>query len=719
MRLHPHSPRAVLFRTALLTILCFSQSLSVLADSVVVPNIAVTTDSAFGSGVLQAANYRHQSAYGSNHFPQDIGLLITELRYRPDYFYGRAFTTTVANIQFNLSTTTRNPESLNSTFANNIGGDETVVFSGALTFSSRFIGPANGPKEFDIVVPLTTPFLYNPAAGHLLVDMKNFSGAPNASLVSGLRLGNDNASRLGNSITASSSTPDSAVEAIQIVYIPTNQPPPPPPPPPRVLRGPYVQNATMTNIIVRWRTSSSTNSVVRFGLSDTGLVWAVTNLTLTSQHSIQLTNLAPGTRYFYTVGATETNLAGGSNFFFQTAPATTRPVRIWAMGDFGTTGIYGNGALGVRDAYYSFAGNRYTDVWLMLGDNAYPDGRDEEYQRAVFEVYQNIMRQTVAWSTIGNHETYASNALGHIAYYDIFDLPAQGEAGGVPSGTEKYYSFDYANIHFVCLDSEFSNQTADGPMATWLREDLMANSNLWVIAYWHSPPYTKGSHDSDNDFDTSGHLKNMREVFVPILESYGVDLVLCGHSHIYERSHLIHGHYGKSHTFNPSMLIDGGDGRPLGDGAYAKFGNPPDYAEGTVYIVAGSGGFATAQVGVHPVMYATMLQMGSLVLDVDGGRLEAKFLRNTGAIDDSFTILKEHGPVRPRIERIEVDGGMVTLEFTSVVGQQYRVEHATQLGPANWEPVSGILTANDLLTIWTDASSPTGNHFYRIEIVSP
>src|SRR5258705_11106301 len=86
-------------------------------------------------------------------------------------------TTTVANIQFNLSTTPRNPDGLSGTYAANVGADDTVVFSGPLSISSQFSGPTNGPRAFDIVVPLSTPFIYNPARGNLLGDIRKTSGS--------------------------------------------------------------------------------------------------------------------------------------------------------------------------------------------------------------------------------------------------------------------------------------------------------------------------------------------------------------------------------------------------------------------------------------------------------------------------------------------------------------------------------------------------------------
>ena len=695
-------------------LLCLAFATS--ADVVVAPNDLSTNDAVFGSGVLRAANYREQAVYAATHFPSDIGLVITELRFRPDYFYGTPFDTTIEGIQVNLSTATAGPDALSTTFANNVGPDDTVVFSGALACSSQFAGPLNGPKDFDIVIPLTTPFLYNPAAGNLLVEIRNFSGSLVASPLSGQALLTDGASRLGGDLSSPTGGPDTGAEALQVVYTPTNQPPVPPKPL-LLVRGPYLQDGTRTNIVVRWRTSQSTNGFVQFGLSDASLTWAITNSIWTNDHTVALTNLSPDTKYYYAIGADETNLAGGPVYFFVTAPATARPTRIWAMGDFGTTGRYGTGALAVRDAYYAFTSNRYTDVWLMLGDNAYDTGTDAEYQRGVFDVYQDMLRQTVAWSTIGNHETYASNALGHVAYYDIFTLPSQGEAGGIPSGTLHYYSFDYGNIHFVCLDSELSDQTDTGPMATWLREDLSSNTNEWLIAFWHSPPYTKGSHDSDSDTDTDGHLKNMREVFVPILESYGVDLVLSGHSHIYERSYLLHGHYGKSPTFQPgSMIVNAGSGRPNDTGAYLKLGDAGEVS-GTVYVVAGSGGFATFQSGRHPAMYAALLQIGSLVIDVNSNRLDAMFLRDTGAIEDSFTMIK--GPSPFKFATIRFTDGSVTLRLKTVAGKTYRLERATQLEAPDWTPVGDIFIATGTTTERTAAvPAGSGRQFYRAVLVS-
>ncbi len=97
-------------------------------------------------------------------------------------------------------------------------------------------------------------------------------------------------------------------------------------------------------------------------------------------------------------------------------------------------------------------------------------------------------------------------------------------------------------------------------MLTWLELDLASTSQDWIIANWHHPPYSKGSHDSDVDSEQVA----MRENALPVLESHGVDLVLTGHSHAYERSMLIDGHNGLSDTFGPQFAVDGWPDRRVG-----------------------------------------------------------------------------------------------------------------------------------------------------------
>jgi hypothetical protein len=137
----------------------------------------------------------------------------------------------------------------------------------------------------------------------------------------------------------------------------------------------------------------------------------------------------------------------------------------------------------------------------------------------VFDTYPEQLRNTVLWPALGNHDGASADSSTQTGpYYDNFALPRLAEAGGLASGTEAYYSFDYANLHFVCLDSHESDRSPGGAMLTWLEDDLAATTADWVVAYWHHPPYSKGSHDSDAE----ARLVEMRENVLPILESAGV-----------------------------------------------------------------------------------------------------------------------------------------------------------------------------------------------------
>ena len=404
-----------------------------------------------------------------------------------------------------------------------------------------------------------------------------------------------------------------------------------------VIRGPYLQQGTDSSMIIKWRTDSATDSTVRYGLSAGNLTQTVNNPVSATEHEVLITGLSQDTVYYYSVGTSGGPLAGDNTYFFKTSPipGTAAPTRLWIVGDSGTANA---NARAVRDAYKNrYPGAERAELMLMLGDNAYESGTDSEYQAAVFDTYPEILRQTPVWSALGNHDGFTADSATQTGpYYDIFTFPAFGEVGGVSSGTEAYYSFDYANIHFVVLDSYETDRSTNGAMLTWLSNDLAANNKEWLIAFWHHPPYSKGSHDSD----TEGNLIDMRVNALPILESYGVDLVLSGHSHSYERSFLIDGHYGNSNSFSAANLLDGGDGRPTGDGAYSKPNIVASPNQGAVYAVAGASGKISGGPLDHEAMYISLNQLGSMVVDIDGNQLNAEYLNSTEQVTDWFTINK-------------------------------------------------------------------------------
>ncbi len=419
-----------------------------------------------------------------------------------------------------------------------------------------------------------------------------------------------------------------------------------------VTRGPYLQRGHPNGAVVRWRVNFARAGRVSYGPAPNDLSSFVDG-PVGTEHEIAITGLSPATRYYYSVGSPGEPLAGGdADHFFRTSPVpgTKKETRIWVVGDSGEAN---RAARDVRDDYLAFTGDVETDAWLMLGDNAYNVGSDAEYQAAVFDTYPTVLRNTLLWPTFGNHDAGSANSSAQSGvYFDVFTLPKQAEAGGMSSGTEAYYSFDYANIHFIVLDSQGSDRSPTGAMLIWAAADLASTLQDWVIAYWHHPAYTKGSHDSDSPFDSGGRMVDMRKNALPILEAGGVDLILTGHSHVFERSMLLDGHYGHSSTFSSGThAVDDGDGCICsgvcpscvngGDGPYTKAMVGAGANGGTVHATVGSSSKATGSLPLnHPAMVISLREIGAMVIDVKSARLDATWIQRGGTIVDSFTILK-------------------------------------------------------------------------------
>jgi hypothetical protein len=385
---------------------------------------------------------------------------------------------------------------------------------------------------------------------------------------------------------------------------------------------------------------STTNNSLFVTATNNALVLSSTN-TLQKLTSTDGPAGKGSVKNYIVAGARPGYSGADTSTYFITPPliGAQRPIHIWVVGDPGTRKTEQKR---VRDAYYNFRRDQPPDVWLMLGDNAYTSGTDVEYQGSIFDMYPTMLRRCVLWPTLGNHDAGSANSGTQSGvYFDIFTLPAQGQAGGVMSGTEAYYSFDYANVHIICLDSADSDRSTNGPMWRWLKADLAANKQDWCIAYCHHPPYTKGSHDSDKEKDSDGVMRDMRSYIVPVLEAGGIDLVLTGHSHCYERSFLLDAHYKRSNTLEDETNIKSAtDGREDGWGVYHKPTRGPAPHEGALYVVAGSAGQTSGGGLLHPAMFTSLNILGTVLLDFNGSRADASFLDTNGLLRDHFTLVK-------------------------------------------------------------------------------
>ena len=399
-----------------------------------------------------------------------------------------------------------------------------------------------------------------------------------------------------------------------------------------LVRGPYLQSLTNNSVKIMWRTSDSTKSIVRYGNSPTSLTNIISDTIRKKNHIVKISGLNAKSKYFYSVGYT-------SGFKF------------WVTGDFGGGN---NEQIKVRRWFENYLQGNVVDGWLWLGDNVYNDGTDAEYTAKVFDKYygyDSIFRFLNFYPIPGNHDYNSVNRFDNPIYhkgpyFDMVEVFKNAEMGGLPSNTENYYSYDYGNTHFIALNSELYqyifNDLPD-VYKTWLTNDIKNSTKKFKVAYWHQPPYSKGSHDSDDAWEL--FMGSMRQRIVPILEKYGVDLVLCGHSHVYERSYLINKHTGFSSTFNrATMLVDSSSGNPDSNKTYIKYTYGANKDKGTVYAVVGNSGKHEPENGkMHAVMYkkyAADKGVGSMILEVKGNTLLCSYYKENGELFDRFSIVK-------------------------------------------------------------------------------
>jgi 3',5'-cyclic AMP phosphodiesterase CpdA len=217
-------------------------------------------------------------------------------------------------------------------------------------------------------------------------------------------------------------------------------------------------------------------------------------------------------------------------------------------------------------------------------------------------------------------------------------MPIEGQAGGVPSHAESYYSVNYGPVHLVALDTEMKEASGaylrdgKGMQYDWLKADLAANKLPWVVVYFHKPPYSKGSHDSDVELD----MKSLREHVNPLFEQYKVDLVIAGHSHVYERSYPMRGHYGVNVTFDAATHV------------VAQTRSANQYVvgpkgQGVIYVVSGSGGKFGGQRPGYPMkssVYTNNTIGGSVIMDVNKHTFTLKWIQSDGVVGDTFVIEK-------------------------------------------------------------------------------
>lgn len=189
---------------------------------------------------------------------------------------------------------------------------------------------------------------------------------------------------------------------------------------------------------------------------------------------------------------------------------TTGVVRFVAFGDMGTGD---SDQQDVAQQMATFHKNHPYDTVLMLGDNIYPDGNPDDFQKKFERPYAELFRLGINfYASLGNHDVRKGREAQ--MNYPLFHM-----------GGRSYYSFTKGNglTEFFALDST----NFDSAQLRWLEGALAGSKAQWKIAFFHHPIYSSGK--------THGSDTKLRAQIEPLFVKYGVAAALAGHDHVYER----------------------------------------------------------------------------------------------------------------------------------------------------------------------------------------
>ena len=311
---------------------------------------------------------------------------------------------------------------------------------------------------------------------------------------------------------------------------------------PVLTRYPYIQKAGTDTVTVVWDTDIASNSQVEYGTTQ-AYGSMVSDPDSVTQHIIELTGLSSGTTYYYRVSSDGTVLTSSGTTF-----QTNKSNPSFTFTVFGDSGI--------ASPFQSKVAQLLKDInphfGLHTGDVIYMNGEEENYNPNYFIPYKNTIKRIAIYPTLGNHDVVTDDGQ---PYLDAFVLPENGSA----SYPERYYSFDYANAHFVCLDvsDQISSDAYEvgSEQYNWLVNDLASTTKTWKFVYFHVPPY------SSNSTPFHGENTDVQDNLSPLFETYGVDMVFSGHSHHYERTKPIAN--GTTTASGVTYIVTGGGGAEL------------------------------------------------------------------------------------------------------------------------------------------------------------
>jgi hypothetical protein len=468
---------------------------------------------------------------------------------------------------------------------------------------------------------------------------------------------------------------------------------------------------TSRSMVVSWSTPGPVrNPQVRYGTAAGGhgkvqearvklYKEAISGETVWTYHA-DLDHLHADTDYVYQVEADGAPSVHGT---FRTAPRGRRPFRFSSFGDQAIPAPVGKGALvgpNTPNAGYVVAAlgalDRQPLFHLLNGDLCYANVSDDPVATWRSFLHTNMPAASrYPWMpAAGNHENEVGNGpQGYLAYQTWFTLPDNGSREEAFQGN--WYSFKAGSVGVVSLNNDdvCYQQGSTSPYRVAHLIDPAANRDDYIRGYsqheqraWLDRTFADLQRDQDVDWivvcmhqvamssaNFNGADLGIREEWLPLFDRYGVDLVVAGHEHHYERSHAVRGaDHGNTAPNGKDLLT------PLAqtNGTPTTF----DTSKGTVHMILGGGGHSAA---TPPASFDDDAH-GVVIYDtgapVNGARPALKVLQEPSHWSAHRDLVNEYGfgvfDVEP-----DAGGGQTTITFTY---------HGTTLGSPNYTPQDTI-----------------------------
>jgi len=350
-------------------------------------------------------------------------------------------------------------------------------------------------------------------------------------------------------------------------------------------RGPFLQNIHTHDITICWETDKPASAKVLIFDRNGKKLRSFKTPQPATRHDMIIAGLKAGTKYNYEIKSPASSSAP-VNGSFKTPPKLGNGFEFAAWGDSRSN----------RDICEEMAKQilkTHPPIVIHTGDLVYTGTNLSEWNWMFFEPCRDLLRSSVIYPAIGNHELgkKPDGLDGRSVFIQTFVLP----------GKENYYSFDYGDAHFLMLDSnpEFRNNLEQYQFAN---KDLQKTNALWRFVVWHHPIFTSGGH---------GNQIDMRTRYCPLLAKHNVDVIITGHNHNYQRSKPIK-HTGEQKQKHPY-----------------------------IHLVTGGGGARLYPVRPEGLWYAAGAQTNHFIhFRIDGKILSAKVIDIDGKIIDTFNIDK-------------------------------------------------------------------------------